>query len=257
MTNRIGIIGTGAIAAAIVDGICASPEESPEILLSPRSAAMASALASRHQTVRVCEDNQAVVDGAALLLLTVRPDDAREALRQLRVPGDRVLVSAVAGLSLEALRDQTNDEVTIVRAIPLPAVRQRQGITAIYPAHASVEALFDRLGGTLVAPNPAALDALSASTATISAYVNYVATVARWVAHHGVELHAAERYVRRMFLGIDAALADEATSLSDLGKSHETPGGINEQLRASWFDKQNRTALGKALDDILERVGPD
>src|SRR5207248_582945 len=121
---------------------------------------------------QICADNQEVVDRAELLFLTVRPDVAAEVLARLRVPADRVLVSAVAGLSLDAL-SALADGVRIVRTIPLPAVRQRRGLTAVYPAHADVEELFDRLGGSLVAPDEQALDVLSAATASVSSYQHY------------------------------------------------------------------------------------
>lgn len=50
----------------------------------------------------------------------------------------------------------------IVRAIPLPAVRDRESITVTYPAHPRSTALFDQLGGTLPVADEetAALDAL-------------------------------------------------------------------------------------------------
>ncbi|MGW5644457.1 NAD(P)-binding domain-containing protein [Saccharopolyspora sp. NPDC003752] len=254
MTSPIGIIGTGAIAKDIVDGLSATAEEGPAIHLSPRNARTANALASRHPNVRVCADNQSVIDAAPLILLTVRPDDVGEALAGLHVPGDRVLISAVAGWSVEALRAQLDADVAVVRSIPLPAVRQQQGITALHPAHPVAEELFSRLGGTLVTQDPAVFDALSAATASISSYLHYLDTIAGWITRQGMDSRAAEGYVRSMFSGVNAALADERTDLPELGRAHETPGGNNEALRARWFNPQNRAALGQALEHIRQRV---
>ncbi|RKT82680.1 pyrroline-5-carboxylate reductase [Saccharopolyspora antimicrobica] len=254
MIECIGIIGTGSIAADIVDGLCTAPEPSPAIHLSPRNARIASALARRHPGVHVRADNQSVVDAAGLILLAVRPDAVREALTGLRVPDDRVLISAVAGWSIEALRAQLDSDVTVVRSIPLPAVRHQRGVTALHPAHPAAEEVFDRLGGALVVDDPTTFDALSAATATISTYLHYLDAVAGWIARQGMEPHAAEDYVRSMFSGVNAALADQSTGLSELGRAHETPGGNNEALRARWFDSQNRAALDEALEHIRRRV---
>ena len=58
---RVGLIGVGAIAAAIVTAILDRPEPAPvEVLLSPRSAARSEALAARFPQARVVADNQAV-----------------------------------------------------------------------------------------------------------------------------------------------------------------------------------------------------
>jgi pyrroline-5-carboxylate reductase len=248
MIDRIGFVGTGAIAEAIVDGL---GTDGPSVFLSPRNARTADALARRHPNVRVCEDNQAVVDAAPVVLLTVRPDSVGEVLGELRVPGDRVLISAVAGWSVEALRARLDADVPIVRAIPLPAVRQRRGITAVYPAHPVAQDVFGPLGGTLVAPDPETFDALSAATATISTHLHYLDTIAHWVTLHGVEPREADRYVRGMFAGIGA---DDSIPLAELAGAHETPGGVNEALRTNWFDPRNKAALERALDDIRQRV---
>ncbi|SEP49018.1 hypothetical protein [Amycolatopsis saalfeldensis] len=60
--------------------------------------------------------------------------------------------------------------------------------------------------------------------------------------------------MRTMFSNVEAALDDHGTSLSDLGRAHETRGGINEQLRAAWFTPGNQAALEQALEDIRSRV---
>ena len=57
-----GVIGVGAIAAAIVTGLCDGVEDAPTILLSPRNPEIAADLARRFRTVRVCQDNQAAIE---------------------------------------------------------------------------------------------------------------------------------------------------------------------------------------------------
>ena len=66
-----GVIGVGAIAAAIVTGLCEDVEDAPEVLLSPRNAEIAAGLAHRFPTVEVAADNQAVVDGASVVIVCV------------------------------------------------------------------------------------------------------------------------------------------------------------------------------------------
>ncbi|GAB3885584.1 pyrroline-5-carboxylate reductase [Kibdelosporangium lantanae] len=212
---------------------------------------MAGALAERHPNVRVRADNQAVVDAASVIVLTVRPDVVASVLGELRVPDDRVVISAVAGWSDTALRERLGVDVPIVRSIPLPAVRRLRGVTALFPTHPAAEDLFGRLGGTLVAPDARTFDALSTATASISTYLHYMSTVADWVTKQGVPADAADRYVRGMFQGVDVS---QPVPLADLADDHETPGGLNEALRTAWF---SRAGLEQALDDIRERVADD
>src|SRR3546814_4767767 len=85
MTNtppRLGLIGTGTIAAAIVEGLALSGNE--PILLSPRNADISAALARRISHVGVASVNQAVIDASDLVILAVRPQNADAGLGPLR-----------------------------------------------------------------------------------------------------------------------------------------------------------------------------
>src|SRR5699024_12140608 len=69
-------------------------------------------------------------------------------LDELDIPADRTLISAVAGLATDQLVEHLPHSPTIVRIIPLPAVRERKGVTAMYPANQAVEEILGRLGGS-------------------------------------------------------------------------------------------------------------
>ena len=77
--GTVGFLGVGTINSAVCRGLCTlAPELRPsEVLLSPRGAAKAAALAADFPGVcRVCETNQAVVDGSDTLFLAMLPQQA-------------------------------------------------------------------------------------------------------------------------------------------------------------------------------------
>jgi pyrroline-5-carboxylate reductase len=250
----VGFIGVGEIAAAIVDGLYAGDAPGPRVWLSPRGAATATDLARRHPECRVTADNQEVADRASVLLIAVRPDATADVLRDLRVPSDTVLISAVAGIEVDELTALVGEGPTIVRCIPLPAVRRRAGVTPIHPDNAVAVELFDRLGSTLVVPDEQAFAAFSAATGTVSANLTFLAAVADWLGRNGVAPALADRYVRELFAGVVGSAKDEVASLTALAAAHETAGGLNEQLRRTWFGDANAADLDAALDALLQRV---
>ena len=81
-----GVLGVGALGAAIVTGLCEDVDDAPEVLLSPRNAEIAAGLAQRFPTVEVAADNQAVVDGAAVVIVCVRPQVAETVLASCASP---------------------------------------------------------------------------------------------------------------------------------------------------------------------------
>lgn len=252
----LGIIGVGELAAAIVDGLALDPErEAPTIVLSPRGAATARALAERHPAViEIADDNAEVASRAGTLLLAVRPDDLAAALRDVDVPAATLVISAVAGVDHGRLREQLGADPTIVRAIPMPAVRQRAGVTPIHPPDPAAAALFDRLGGTLAVTEQPAFDALAAITGTVSATLAVLAAIADWAGRQpGLDPSAADAFLRGIVTGVAGELHTDEP-LAAVAGGHETRGGLNEQLRTDWFDDANRAALDAALDRLLRRI---
>lgn len=253
MIENIGVVGVGAIAEAIVGGLAAALPDA-RIHLSPRNAATATRLAAEHETVSVCEDNQAVVDRSDVLLLCVRPADVEAVLDEIHVPHDRTIVSAVAGWSIEALVHRMPHGPEVARVIPLPAVRELRGTTAAFPTHPVVDEVFGPLGGTVIATDEAQLDAMSAATATVSAHLTYLATITRWLSDQGLPASDAESFLRGIFAEVGVSLTEQTAPLDDLVRAHETPAGLNEALRTGWFDEDNQTRLLQALDRNLARV---
>ncbi|WP_399888212.1 NAD(P)-binding domain-containing protein [Streptomyces sp. BBFR51] len=249
--KRVGIIGVGEIGRALVEGLCEAGGPTPEVFLSPRGARTARGLLDRYDGVRVCADNQQVVDCAELVIVAVRRQDRHEALNGLRVDGARVVVNVMAGVPNDDLRGILATDVPLVRAIPLPSVRERRSVTVTYPSHPAVDAFFEQLGGALPVTDEAAFDVFSALTGTLTTHYAYLTALTSWAARHGIPADDAERHVRGLFQGIGRTLGDESRSLQQLAADHETPKGNNERIRTTWFDHANAAALGSTLDDLL------
>ncbi|MFC5834486.1 NAD(P)-binding domain-containing protein [Nonomuraea insulae] len=252
--KRIGIIGVGEIGRAIVVGLCDGADKPPEVFLSPRGARTAAELSERFEGVRVCAGNQEVVDRSEVVIIAVRPLDRHEALAGLSVDGDKIVVNVMAGVGNDELRRMLATDAPLVRAIPLPPVRERDSVTVTFPSHPVVDSLFERLGGSLAVEDEAAFNVFSALTATLTTHLSYLTTLTSWAVGHGVPSDVADHYVRGLFQGVGRALSDETRSLHQLAADHETPNGSNERIRTTWFTPANSEALNKVLDDLLARL---
>lgn len=238
----LGFVGVGAIAEAIVTGLCEGDVSPVSIQLSPRSATRTSRLAARYPAVQVDDSNQSVVERVDVVLVCVRPQDAANVLSDLTFRAEQAVISVMAGVPSRVLRPLIAPATDLVRAIPLPAVARRSGLTAIHPPHELARSVFGQLGDVIAVDDERVFEALSASTATIAAHIAYLDTISRWLADHGIPEDDARRYVAEVFRSVSAA--DE----------HATAGGTNEQFltalrRAGSFDVVNR-----ALDEVAERL---
>ncbi|PAN00828.1 pyrroline-5-carboxylate reductase [Streptomyces sp. Alain-F2R5] len=249
--QSIGIIGVGEIGRAIVEGLRNRGGASPEVFLSPRGARAAAGLSERFEGVHVCADNQEVLDRSEVVIIAVRREDHHEALAGLEMDDDKTVVSLMAGVATDDLRRTLATGAPIVRAIPLPAVRERRSVTVTCPSHPVVDSLFEQLGGALPVADEGAFDVFSALTGTLTAHYAYLATLTSWATGHGITPDAADRYVRGLFQNVGRSLSDETRPLHRLAADHETPNGNNERIRTTWFGPANAAALVEALDGLL------
>lgn len=255
--TSIGIIGVGEIGRALVTGWCEGVADPPRVFLSPRGARTAAELAERHASATVCASNQDVVERSDLVVIAVRVRDQAAALDGLRVGPEKLVLNVMGGVSNDDLRRRLGTEAEIVKAIPLPAVSERRSITVTYPSHPVVDRLFDGLGGAQPVGEESELDVLQVLTATLSTHYQYLTTLASWAVDQGIAPEDADRYLRGLFQNLGRSLGDPDRSLKELATNHETPGGLNERIRTTWFDRFNAEALTKALDDLLASFDRD
>lgn len=253
-----GIIGVGAISAAIVRGLCRAGQSgpAPTVLLSPRNARLTAELAGQFPTVQVAVSNQQVVDGASVLLLCLRPQDALSALGALMFRPDLEVISVMAGITVHRLTQITAPVTDLARSIPLPDVAFGRGVTPLFPPSPAASALFSRLGTVIEVQDERTFEALSASTATVAALLNSLGTVAAWLVGAGVPAPLASRYVAAVFSGAMTPLQTAAeVDFGELARNHQTPGGLNEQFLDVLEQAGTFRTVESGLDQVLERLG--
>lgn len=127
---RVGIIGAGVMAEAMIAGLLAERVVAPDDLVAshPRPERR-TALAERH-AIRVVEMNADAVAAADIVVLAVKPQMLPRVMRELSsslAPG-QVVLSIVAGATLRALATGLEHEA-VVRAMPNTPAQIRRGIT--------------------------------------------------------------------------------------------------------------------------------
>lgn len=249
-----GILGVGAIATAIVTGLCDGLAEAPPVVLSPRNAERAAGLAARLPSVRVASGNQAVVDASDVVVVCLLPADAADVLAGLDFRADQAVVSAVAGLPVGHLAELVAPATDVARSIPLTAVATRAGTTPVHPATPAVTELFGRMGGSLVVDDEAAFESVSAASATVAAHFRYLGTIADWLVGRGIPAPEARRYVADTFAALSGELGAPGADFTALARAHTTAGGLNEQFARGLEAAGAYDAVRAGLDAVLARI---
>lgn len=245
----LGFIGTGTMAAAMIEGLGGS-----DIVVSPRGAALAAELAARFPGVTVAISNQDVVDRCETIILSVRPQIVEEVVRPLRFQAGQKIISLVAATSIDNLRAWIGMDLPITRAIPLPFVSARRGVTPIFPPDPEVAALFSRLGTAVSCETVEEFDLLAVGSALMGSYFGLLETAQGWLVQQGLSETSARTYLAGLFANLGSVAETSASGFAMLRHEYSTKGGLNEQIFRVFVEENGAAALTTALDQVLQRV---
>jgi pyrroline-5-carboxylate reductase len=180
--HRIGLVGGGNMALALVRGLLAAGRVTASaVRASDPSEARRTLLASTHG-IATTERNDEVASWANVLVLAVKPQAIETAIRSLGTafsPG-ALVVSIAAGVPLAVLEALLPAGTRVVRAMPNTAAMALAGATALAAGSQATKAdvetargLFEAVGSAVVVDEPL-LDAVTGLSGSGPAYVMLV-----------------------------------------------------------------------------------
>jgi len=249
---KIGIIGTGIIASAVVTGFC-SRKTGHRFFLSPRNAEKAAALAGKFSEVIVCASNQEVVDNAEWVFICLHKKDFG-ALYELKFRKEQNVVNMSAEMRLPDLKDMIGETNLLAHVIPLPFIRAGFGPLLVYPGITEVGELFEPVSDVFFAHRQADVHTLQIVTGLMSAYYMLLGEIVKFSDEQGIEHDVSVKYLCSLF----SSLSIRAANIPDcdlIELAHEmTPGGYNEQAMNELSGNGAIGAWRTALDKLLARL---
>jgi pyrroline-5-carboxylate reductase len=251
--SRIGFIGTGEIAAAMVAGLAG---QGHDLILSRRNAQMAADLVARYGDVRL-GDNAEVVQQADIVVLCLMASVARQILPELPFRAGQQVISVMVDVDFAALQDLCAPTTDITITIPMPSIARGGAPLPVFPADSrSVADLFGAINPIIPCRDEAALQAYFGGSALASPILDMMRVGAGWLAEQTGDRRAAEAYVAGLFAGFMRDVAEDQTqSFQDALHSLSTEGGLNASLRDHMRAAKADEALRTGLDQLKPRLG--
>lgn len=177
--RRLGFIGGGNMAAALVKGLLHSEVVPPEGIVV--SDVKEERLRSFHEAhgVRTTRDNAALVRDVDVVVLSVKPQVIDKVLEEVgrSIRAEQLVVSVAAGVPVAAMEARLPEGARVVRAMPNTPATVDAGATAIAPGtHASerdlesARSIFAAVG-RVVSLDESLLDAVTGLSGSGPAYV--------------------------------------------------------------------------------------
>lgn len=178
-TRKIGMLGAGNMAGALIRGMLASKRVDPEQIRASDVRADRLDELGREYGIVTHTDNRELVAWANLVVLAVKPQVIDRVLdpKVCSFRPDTLVISIAAGVPIRALEARLPPSVRVVRAMPNTAAIALAGATGIAPGSRATPAdleitrtLFDATGRSVVL-DESLIDAVTGLSGSGPAYV--------------------------------------------------------------------------------------
>lgn len=178
-SRRIGMLGAGNMAGALIRGLLASKSVLPDqIVASDVRADHLKELGTKYG-IKTFSDNRKLAAESNLVVLAVKPQVVDRVLDQMAdaFAPDTLLVSIAAGVPIRSLEQRLPEHVRVIRAMPNTAAIALAGATGIAPGARATQtdvddtqALFAAIGRSVVL-DESLIDAVTGLSGSGPAYI--------------------------------------------------------------------------------------
>ncbi len=132
LTNKLGMIGGGRMAEALISGVLSAKLYRPDqILVADPDVGRLDHLKTRYG-IQTGGTNQDVVGLCDVIVLAVKPQVMAEALSEIRaILTKQLVISVAAGVNISRIMDSCGSSTRIIRAMPNMPAMVGEGITAL------------------------------------------------------------------------------------------------------------------------------
>lgn len=259
--NKIGFIGGGNMAEAIIKGLISGGIAPRSIIVSDPVQARRAHLATT-LSVRTTDDNSEVASESDLIVLSIKPQVAANALSALEgaITPNKLVVSIMAGISTTFIEESLPSGSRVIRAMPNTPALVQAGATAICGGRrasdddlALAKELFS-LTGTVYQVGERQMDAVTGLSGSGPAYVfSFIEALADAGVKNGLTRDVANGLAIQTVLGSAQLLAQSNEHPAVLRDRVSSPGGTTIAALHTLENGRLHGLLMDAVDAAVKR----
>jgi pyrroline-5-carboxylate reductase len=255
---RIGFVGGGNMASAIIKGITARGLH--DILVSDPSMEKRSYL-QQHFGAHTTISNREVLSSSDIIILAVKPQNMQEVIDEIRedVTEGVILVSIAAGITLDYLSSQLRTK-KLIRVMPNTPALAQEGMTVMSPCEgisdrdiANVKDIFMSIGHVIVLPEKY-MDAVTALSGSGPAFFAlFIESMIEAGVNMGLNRNDALTLIVQTAAGT-SKLLESGMSPSELRTMVTSPGGTTAAGLRVFEEKGFQSTVIAAIEAAESRA---
>jgi pyrroline-5-carboxylate reductase len=264
MMKRIGFVGAGNMAGALVKGLLRAERCAPSDVWVSDAADTQLRRLKRAYKIEGTRDNAALVRGSQTIVLAVKPQVMAQVLDEIRPEASpkKLFISIAAGVRLERLEQGLGGGARVVRVMPnTPALVGKGMSVAVAGVHATPAdlkqtlKLFSACGEAVAMQGEALLDAVTALSGSGPAFVYYFAeALIDGGVRGGLSAQLATKLCFQTLVGAAAMLVESGMSAKELRDMVTSPGGTTLAGLTALDQRQFRDTVTMAVEAATRRA---
>jgi pyrroline-5-carboxylate reductase len=232
--TRIGIIGTGKMAEAIISSM-KKQKESPEIYALEKSAARKEYIQKKYQITFPSQAGK-IMEDCNPIILAVKPQNLEESLEAVQEAwaqlSGKILISILAGKTAHEIAGRIGKNISIIRVMPNTPALIGKGIAGIsfpdkFPEDDKIQITELLKGlGEFIEVNEDQMNAVTALSGSGPAYVySFIQGLIDGGVHIGLNRDLAKKLAMETIAGTIALMKKTGREPYDLRSDVTSPGG--------------------------------
>jgi len=231
--KKIGFIGGGNMAEAIIKGILTSGAEASAITVAEPLPARRDYLVSKYAVI-TSDNNLEVARQADIILLAIKPQMAAGALAAMKsaISADKLVLSIMAGISTAFMEEFFVSGVRVIRVMPNTPAMIQAAATAICPGKNAGTADLELAReiflsvGTVVSVSETQMDAVTGLSGSGPAYVfTFIEALSDAGVKNGLARATATELALQTVIGAARMVAETGEHPALLKEKVTSPGG--------------------------------
>ncbi|ADL52431.1 pyrroline-5-carboxylate reductase [Clostridium cellulovorans] len=262
MNKKIGLIGSGNMAQAIIGGIINSKlTNSENIVVSDKSEEALNTVKEKYK-VETTTDNVYVASKSEILILAVKPNIYPVVIKEIKgaVDDSTIIVSIAAGKSISSIESAFGKPIKLIRVMPNTPAMVGEGMAALCPNTevpedeiSDVLAIFNSFGkGEVI--DEKLIDAVTAVSGSSPAYVYmFIEALADGAVLQGMPRDKAYKFAAQAVLGSAKMVLETGEHPGKLKDNVCSPGGTTIEAVATLEKLGFRSAVISAVNTCAEK----
>lgn len=254
--KKIGFIGCGKMASAIIKGLINTGFAAPSQILATQIDEKGLEEKSKELSIEILLDNKALAQRVDVIFLAVKPNQIVAVLEEIKpyVTSEKLVVSIAAGISTKKLAENLPLNSRIIRVMPNTPALVGEGMSAIFGGDFAmqndveyVQSLLSSIGKCIILESESQMDIVTAISGSGPAFFYKVINdIARAGEKLGMEYEKALLLSIQTAIGSAKMALNRDISMEELVSNVATKGGCT-RVGVDVMEEKN-------IDNIFDEV---